>query len=254
MKKYIIIPAVLLAGALALFFYKRQNYEVTQPHKGEVVEAVYGLGKVKSHQRFDVIVGLMTIVQHVYVEEGDPVKKGQPLIQFDSGAVFKAPFDGTVTLIKMRKGEIAIPHVALLRIENIQNRYIELSLEQEAALRIRKGQEAKVSFESVRGKNLRGEVTAVFPREDEFLAHVDVPELEASVLPGMTADVTVEIGKNMDVLLIPFKAVNNGMVTVERNGKWIKEKVDLGHFDGTFVEVKGDSLKLQDKIRIPKGE
>lgn len=253
MNKIFLAFSLILAVLISFWFWKRDDYVVINPHKGEVIEAIYALGKVKSHQTYDVLVGVMSVVLKNYVKEGDEVKKGDPLIKFDSGAVFRAPFSGTVTFVKLREREIAIPQVTVLRMADIKDRYIELTLEQEAALRIRKGQKAKVSFESMRGKVVTGAITAVFPREDEFLAHVSVPELDPNVLPGMTADVTVEIGRIDDALLIPYKAVSNGMVTVRRERSWKKEKVELGHFDGTFVEIKGGPLTVSDEIRLPKG-
>lgn len=247
----ILLSLILLAG-LSFWLWKSQDYSVVSPHKGSVIEAVYALGKVKAHKSFDVLVGVMSVVQENYVEEGNEVQEGAPLIKFESGNVFKAPFSGTVTLVKLHKREIALPHEPVLRLTDIKDRYIELSLEQESALRIRKGQSARVSFESIRGEIKNGTVSKVFPREDEFLAHVSVKDLDLNVLPGMTADVSVEVGRIENALLIPYKAVRNGNVTVKRGDGWKKEKVELGHFDGTFVEIKGDSLKLSDVIRMPK--
>jgi multidrug efflux pump subunit AcrA (membrane-fusion protein) len=251
-KKIITLLALIVISFISFWLWKRKDFIVVTPHKGNVLEAIYALGKVKSHKTFDVLVGVMSVVQEIYVEEGDEVKVGDPLIKFDTGAAFKAPFSGTVTLVKVRKREIALPHAPVLRIVDVNDRYIELTLEQDAALRLRKGQNAKVSFESMRAKTISGIVIAVFSREDEFLAHVTVPKLDPSILPGMTADVTVEIGRIENALLIPYKTVSNGMVTVKRNNQWKKEKLEIGHFDGTFVEVKDDSIKVTDEIRMPK--
>ena len=246
MKKIIPLLLVFIVALGAFFYFRRQNYQIITPHKGDVVEAVYGLGKVKSHQRFDVIVGVISKVEEVFVDEGDSVKKGDRLIRLDTGLTFRSPFNGTVTLVKLREGEIALPQRALVRVENLKDLYIELSLEQQAALRVKKEQTAKVSFESLRGEVLEGVVTAIFPREDEFLAHVSVAGLKENILPGMTADVTVEIGKIKDTLLVPVKAVNNGMVTVLRDNAWVKEKVELGHVDGMFIEIESNNIKLDD--------
>jgi multidrug efflux pump subunit AcrA (membrane-fusion protein) len=250
MKKLLLILLILLAVGVLVYFTKAPTFTTVHPHRGPIVEAVYGLGKVKSHHRFDVILGVMNTVKDVYVEEGDPVKVGDKLIAFE-GSTFKSPINGTVTLLKVRKGEIAVPMNSVLRVENIQDRYIELSLEQQAALRIRKGQKAKVSFESVRGKILMGEITAIFPREDEFLAQVSVPSLDETVLPGMTADVSVEVGKIENALLIPYKVVSSGIVNVKRGRSWNKEKIDLGIFDGNFIEVKS-GLNEVDELRMRK--
>lgn len=247
------IPLLAAAAASLVVYQQGRKFEIIHPHRGDITEAVYGLGKVKSNKRFEVILGVMSTVSRRHVNEGDLVKKGAPLIEFDSHAVFRAPFDGTVTFASVYPGETALPHTPVLRIEDLNERYIELSLEQQAALRVRRGQTAKISLESVRGQVLPGKVASIFPREDEFLARIDVEGLDASVLPGMTADVTVEIGKINDALLIPLKAVQNGTVSVRRSGRWQKIKVDVGHIDGLSAEVIGDALSSSDEIRVRSG-
>lgn len=249
----ILIVVLIIAGvsAGAYFFYSQKNFEVVHPKRGNITEAIYGLGKVKSHKRFEIVLGVMTTVQKLFVDEGTDVKAGDPLIKLESGTV-RAPFSGTVTLVRQREGETALPQIPLLRIEDISDRYIELSLEQQAALRIRKGQNARISFETLRNKILTGKVSSIFPKEDEFLAHIQVPGMEVNVLPGMTADVTIEIGTIQDAILIPLSSVSNGMVTVKRKNKWVKEKINIGHVDGLNVQVLGDQLEETDLLRVQK--
>lgn len=247
---FALVLLLVLSAATGSFFYFRRNYGVIHPHRGSLTEAVYGLGKVKSDQRYEVILGVLSTVTKKYVVEGDYVAKGAPLIEFESRTLFRAPFAGTVTYTPLFEGETALPHVPLLRIENLANRYIELSLEQQAALRVRRGQAARVSFETLRGKVLIGKVASLFPREDEFLARIEVAGLEDSVLPGMTADVTVEIGQIQDALLVPIRAIRDGTVAVRRNGHWRKEKVEVGHVDGMFAEILPGAITEQDELRV----
>ena len=250
---YVLLALILLIGIIsAIFYYDSKKYETSHPKRGDIVEAVYGLGKVKSNNRFEVIVGVISTVTGRFVNEGDLVKKGDPLIQFES-AMFRAPFKGTVTYISLYQGETALPHTPILRLEDLSSRYIELSLEQQSMQRVRLGQPVKVSFESIRGKTLSGTVTAIFPREDEFLTRISVDGLDESILPGMTADVTIEIGSIKDALLVPLAALKNGYLTVRKNGQWKKIKVEVGHVDGLYAEIKNGSLSPEDKIRLIRG-
>ena len=254
MKRYFILTGALgLIGLtyVAVSIYRNRGIELVKPKRGDMVEAIYGLGKVKSNHRFDVKIGVMSTVDSLYVREGDFVKSGAKLISLESASLFRAPFDGTVTLISAYQGEIVTPQVSILRLEDLQDRYIELSLEQQGALRVKPGQLAKVSFESLSGKNLEGKVTALFSKEDEFLAHIQVENLDSSVLPGMTADVSVEVAKISNALLIPLKAIHHGTVVVHRKGRRQKVPIEVGHVDGTWAEVKDDSLTLDDEIVLP---
>ena len=226
--------------------------EAVRARRGDVKEAIYGLGKVKTDRRYEVKIGVMLAVKNIFVREGDFVKAGTKLIEFEDAKIFRAPFDGTVTMVLPRVGEMALPQVVQLRMEDTNDRYIELTLEQEGALRVRKNQTAKISLESLRGELLTGKVIALFSREDEFLAHIQVDHLSESVLPGMIADVSVEVGEIHDALLIPLKAINSGTVLIGRGGRRQKVKVEVGHVDGQWAEIKGDTITKDDDVYVPR--
>lgn len=256
MKKWIIllISSLIIISAIAIFTTQKLNrYTIVQPEKGNIHEAVYGLGKVKSRNRFEVITGVMSSVSKRFVNEGDFVNKGTPLLQLNEQVTFRSPLDGTVTYAKLYEGETALPNLVLLRVEDLNRKFIELSLEQQSVLRIQINQPARISFESLRGKVLNGKVSAVFPREDEFIVHIDVQDLDSKILPGMTADVTVDIGSIENATILPIAAIHNGMVQIDRgNGQWEKIKVEIGQIDGLSAEIKSPQLSEKDRIRIRK--
>ncbi len=249
----LVLGFVLGAGALVVML-TRGAHESVHPRRGAITEAIYGLGKVKTTHRFDVKIGFISTVRQLYVREGDQVKAGDRLIEFDSGVLFKAPFAGTVTLTTSQKGETSLPQVPIVRLEDLQDRYIEVSIEQQGALRVKPDQKVKISFESIRGQTLEGKVLTLFPREDEFLAHIEVANLPENVLPGMTADVSIEVGQIPDALLIPLSAVRGGYITVKKNGKKQKLHVDIGHVDGLWAEVRGSELTVEDEVLVLKSK
>lgn len=255
-KKTIVFTVTAVAALLILLFTvgrrfaEDRKYTKVYPTQGELTEAVYGLGNVKTYHRYEVKLGVTSTARKVYVREGDYVEKGQPLLLADE-STFKSPFDGVVTLVAIYEGEVATPQTVIIRVEDLDDRFIELSLEQDAALRIQKNQIAKVSFESLRGQILNGKVTAIFPRGNEFVTHVDVTNLDKKILPGMSADVSIEIGK-IKGTLVPAKALRNGVLQIERDGKIQNLKVDVGLVDGLSAEIKGDNLKSTDLVLTAK--
>ncbi len=257
MKKYkillisaLVIIALIFGFKILRSYLENQKYMMSPPTTGEITEAVYGLGKVKSDQRYEVKVGVMSQIKKVYVKEGDRVQKDQSLVTADQ-ATFRSPFAGTVTLVSVYEGELASPQAVLVRVENLKDRYIELSLEQDSSMQIKKNQKAKVSFESLRGKNIEATVTAIFPRGSDFVTRLNVENLDEKILPGMSADVSIEIGK-IQGTLIPFKALRNGIIKIQRDGKIQNLKVDVGLIDGLSAEIKGDVLKSTDLVLVPK--
>lgn len=253
-KLRLIVIAIVILGVLGFVlknYFQYRNYTLVRPIQGEIFEAVYGLGKVKSNHRYDVKLGVMATVSKVFVKEGEVVSKGQKLIEFDSSTVIKAPFAGTITLVSFQEGETATSQLVAVRLEDLNDRYIEISLEQEAALRLKKGQNARISFESLRGEVLQGKVISVFPKENEFLAILEVPHLQNNILPGMTADISVEIGK-ITGTLVPLKSLRSGFLLVRRGQKTEKIKAEVGLIDGLSAEIKNIQFDDQDEILVSK--
>ena len=248
-----LILVVTSLGLIFGFFYgSKKDYEQVSPKRENITEAIYALGKVKSDLRYEVKVGLITNVKELFVSEGQTVRKGSPLIQFESSSMFRAPFDGVVTKISAFPGEIVAPQVPVLKLENMQKRYIEVALEQQGALRVKPGQKARVDFESIRSKQQEAKVSSIYSREDEFIAHIEITDLDASILPGMTADVVIEIGTKPNALVVPVTSISDGQVTVLRDGKKTKLKLEIGAIDGESAEVISGDLQESDVVLMRK--
>ena len=74
----------LIVGAM-VFLYRRNSFITATVFQGDVEVAVYALGKVKSHYKFDVILAVMNNVKNVFVEEGNFVHTGSPLLEIQGG-------------------------------------------------------------------------------------------------------------------------------------------------------------------------
>ena len=248
---YLALILVLIAGLVGFFLYKKNtNYDLVKPRVGSVVEAVYGLGTVIGPQTYQVKTGVNQKIVSLYVREGDVVKIGDPLIQLDESGINRSPIAGTVTAVPFRKGELLFPGVAAITLVNLQDLYLEVSLEQQTILRVTKGQKAIISFESLRGEKMEGLVQSIFPKDNQFVVHISLEKFPTGVLPGMTADVAIQIGKKENVLTIPVSAISSGVVNIRRNGKTIKQKVQLGITDGEWAEIISDGISPDDEIIV----
>ncbi|MDP7320586.1 MAG: efflux RND transporter periplasmic adaptor subunit [Bacteriovoracaceae bacterium] len=244
-----IIGLIIILGLLS-FFYQKKNIQYLKVKKGDVQEAIYGLGKVRSRSTFDVKIGIMTNISKLYVKEGEKVKKNQKLISFSGASLFRAPFEGTITNIELKEGEVALPQISIMRLEDLEDKYIEVSLEQDAALRVRTGQTAKVIFESLKSIELKGKVQSLFPKKGEFIAHIEVKDIPENIMSGMTADIVVEVGKKKDVILIPLKAISEGRVVRMRADKKAVIDVEIGYTDGVWAELVSGDITLDDELVI----
>lgn len=260
-----LVLLICLGSVFLILKRPRQAEALTYTVKrGALVRAVYGIGTVTAKKTYQIKVGVNSTLTHIYVQEGDKVKAGAPLLALDNNPVF-APFMGTVTAIPFKTGETVYPQTSLLTLTDLTDRYITVSLEQEASLQVQKGQKAVLNFESLRNKKFEGVVTAVFSNEGQFWVHIKGLSLPDFVLPGMTADVAIEIEHKTHCLVIPItallppsvdkdKANNPSEKKVQRlvQGKKVETPVILGTVDADAAEVvsglqEGDLVELKGK-------
>ncbi len=234
-----------------IFFVVGCQKETVNPVKGNIVEAVYGLGIVRSENTYHAKAAIVNSVEKFYVTEGQDVKKGEALFITDQGSIYKAPFDGKITEIPVTASENLFPQSPILSLIDLQNLYLEVSLEQQATMRLRKGIKAEITFEFFRNQKLFGEISSIYPKNDQFVAKVLLDQWPTGILPGMSADVAFEVASKQNVTLIPTKAIANGSVAIKRDNKKQKLKVQIGIADEQKTEIISPELFASDEIFIP---
>ncbi len=224
---------------------------IAHPERGEIVEAVYGLGTVESEDIFHSRAAVITSINKFFVVEGQDVQKGEPLFRAEEGLVVRAPFAGRITQIFASVGENLFPQTQILTLMNLSSLFLSVSLEQQGAMRIKNGMNAEVSFEFLRKEKLHGAISTIYPRQDQFIAKVAIKDWPVGVLPGMTADVAFEINRKKNALLIPAVAIANGHITLIRSGKKTKIPVQVGLVDLDRAEILSPELSESDEILLP---
>jgi multidrug efflux pump subunit AcrA (membrane-fusion protein) len=241
------IPSLV---CIVLFIVGCQK-EMVNPVKGNIIEAVYGLGIIRSEKNYHAKAAIVNSVARFYVVEGHDVKKNDPLFVTDQGAIHRAPFDGKVTDIPVTVSENLFPQSLILSLVDLKNLYLEVSLEQQAVLRLKQGLSAEISFEFFRNQKLIGNISSIYPKNDQFVAKVLLEKWPHGVLPGMSADVAFEVASKQNVTLIPTNAIANGHIVVKRNNQKLKLKVQIGIADEEKTEIISPELFSSDEILIP---
>ena len=258
--KYISLKSVgiffiILIGLVGLVFSVNRyssSREYVAPRLGDVIETIYGLGTVTADFDYHLRTGVSVGVRRIFVQEGSAVSKGDSLIQLDE-ILFRSPLSGVVTHIAFKEGELVSPQVPVVSVTNLDKLHLEVNLEQQSVLRVKKEQSVYISFESMRNERLKGKVTAIYPRENQFIVRVEMKDWpDANILPGMTADVGILIGEKKQVLLIPLRSLVAGQITRVRNGQHERIRVKLGAIDEEWAEVLDSDLRLSDQVLIRK--
>jgi multidrug efflux pump subunit AcrA (membrane-fusion protein) len=251
--------AILIAAAvitimlfLGLGAGRQRGQILTDPiQKGSIIESVYGIGTVTAKRSFQLKLGVTSTIRRLFVKEGDQVKHGQRLADLD-GVLFSAPFDGTITLLPFKVGETVFPQSVVLSIVDLGDRYALVTLEQQAALRVRRGQKAKLSFDSLRAESYDGQVEAIYSNDNNFFVRIGISDLPPQILPGMTADVAIGIAEQRDALIVPVAAIDAGKVYVKRGLGTTTVAVKTGIVDGAMAEIVAGDVREGEQLVIRK--
>ena len=248
MKKKVVIVVSLIVAVLLAVFYLKKNGQFVPVKTGKVVDAVYALGTVKTLIYYNLRMGNNSAISRIYVVEGSSVNKGDPLISTSDMITMRSPISGTVTSVNFKENELVSTNSNVLSVIDMKKLYVQISLDQESVLRIKKNQTAEVSFEMLRDKKVNGRVSAVFPSDGEFLVNISLDSVPEEILPEMTCDVAVKIAVRDNAMMIPSSAVTNEGVAVLRGGKKILLKPKTQMIDAEWIEVTDGSILPNDKV------
>lgn len=255
-KNLIILSIILCVTTVGLIGFKKwksdSQFEFVKVTNGPIIETVYGLGTIKSKNIFELKLGISTSVDKILVEEGDVVAKGQNIVKLASMPMMTTPINGVVTSVNYHPGEIVPTNAVVVKIEDPKELLIEVKLEQQGALRVKKNHKARLSFESVKGEYFDAIVSAIFSRNEEFVVNIKTEKLPENILPGMTCDVAIIVNEKDNATLVPVKSIQGGMLTIKREGKQRKIKVEVGAMDPKWAEVIGGELKESDLVQVRK--
>ncbi|PJZ25792.1 secretion protein HlyD [Leptospira hartskeerlii] len=244
-----ILPLILL---LILFIWRSRNSDADTSEiiQGSIVESVYGLATVSSSEVYHLRVAIPSAIRKIYVEEGDQVQEGTPLVEFDSFGIMRSPFAGVVTNVAYETKETVVPQTPVVTVMDLKKRYLTVSLEEKGAVKVKKGQKVRIRFEALGDKNFDGEVKSVYPADGQFQVHITPIGIPPEILPGMTADVAIETSSKENVILIPIKGIKSGRIKVLENGKVLVREIETGLANGEYAELVSGEVSLGDKVLV----
>jgi len=147
----------------------------------------------------------------LYVAQGDEVKAGQVLAQVEKSPYIRSPIEGTVTEVKLQKGDYVTAADVILVVAKTADMYITANVEETNILKIQKGQRVAVSLDAY-GKSFDGYVE-------------DVNTVTSTKLSGSASSFTTSGTYTKVTQLIPVKIK-------------LVDNVDLADIIGTNATVK----------------
>ncbi len=275
-RAYLALAAILFAAAAVFFIFRRNGVEevrgrLVSPRTGTITTYVEVTGSVLPKNRLEIKPPVNGRVEKIFVEEGEPVRKGKVLAIMSSTEraalidaarlegpssmaywekVYKpipiiTPITGEVIVRAVEPGQTVTSAAALLVISD--RLIVRADVDETDIARVGLGQEAEISLDAHPEVRVAGKVSHIY-FESKSVNNVNMYQVEVqpSSIPGifrsgMTADIKIIDRVKNGALLIPVAAVildgGKSYVRVRVNKKYVMREISPGLTDDLDVEV-----------------
>lgn len=199
---------------------------VKKPEIGKIEETVTLVADVKANTEVMVRPKIAGRVQEIYVEEGDFVKKGDPLLSYVaniskeddlySDMVVVAPISGIIGMKLVKEGEQVVAQLGglinpVFSIYDINKVKVYVAIPEKYYSFIRIGMPVKLSFDAFPNETFVGSISNIRPIFDPLSRTTQVeivlPNPNLRLRPGMFAKAEISIRQANNALIIPFDSV-----------------------------------------------
>ncbi len=165
-------------------------------------------------------------------------------------ATMLAPFDSTVISVGAEVDDLVSSNTTVVTLADLSNLQVQAIVDETDISRVEIGQQVEATFDAFPGHRFWGQVLEV-PLQGRLMQNVLIYEVPVSLegaedvalKPGMTANLTIVVGRRENALLVPAMAVQQGeegnvvMVQDSPQGPRMATRVEVGLSDGMYVEI-----------------
>jgi len=203
---------------------------------------------------------IQAISKNTYDTSKADAKSKQAQVEAQTALVakknIKAPFSGRVGIVTINPGQYINPGDKLMTLQTLDPIFIDFNLPQSDAANIQVGQSITVTTDAFKNASFVGKITAVSPKVDtntrnlQIEAQIDNPDKK--VLPGMFANVNIDVGGQLNLITVPQTAVTynpyGSTVFISKDsGKKDKEGKPIFEAQQVFVTTgaaRGDQVSI----------
>ncbi len=168
-----------------------------------------------------------------------------------------SPISGVVSSKNISEGENISPGTPLFNVVSLDSLYIEAGVSEKDITKVQTGQKVIVKVDVLGDKKIEGVICGIGPvpnkQSNTYPIKVKVEKNLDGIKSDMYATVEILTGNKKDSLAISKKAIikeaSRNYVFIEKDGKAIKKKIELGLSNDKYYEViKG--LDEKDKVIV----
>ncbi len=156
------------------------------------------------------------------------------------GMTITAPFDGVVSTVLANKDDIIGGNAPIAHVITT-SRLVVAKVSEEDFADIRVDQKASVRFLTYGDPPSNATVTKILPTADpetqRYMVYLAVDIAPEKLVPGITGEVTIDVGEHDHTLLVPRRAVLGHSLYAVSDSRVELRKVELGYVSLTDVEI-----------------
>ncbi|MFA5058093.1 MAG: efflux RND transporter periplasmic adaptor subunit [Opitutaceae bacterium] len=178
------------------------------------------------------------------------------------GMTLLSPFDGVVAQVMASKDDIIGPSTPIAHLITT-SRIVEGKISEEDFADIRVGQKASVRFLTYGESAYHAKVSKILPTADpatqRYVVHLEVEIPPEKLVPGITGEVSIDVGEHEHTLIVPRRALSGHSLFVVDSGRVELRKVEVGYVSLNEVEIlsgvkEGEQVIVEQLDRFRPGD
>lgn len=164
-----------------------------------------------------------------------------------------APFDGTITAIYTKPGDVVSAGTQAIQIADLSNLYVDVPISEVDIPNIQVGQKAELVFDAYYDKTYKGKVIEVANVGDartgvvNYKVTILLEDGQDQIKTGMTAGVTILTQERENVFTVPSQALTTyqgkDVVYVLRNNLPVPVEVTVGSYSNEKFEITNADIE-----------
>ncbi len=150
--------------------------------------------------------------------------------------VIRAPFDGVITRVHVRPGDLAVPRSPMIAMYAPASLVVRFSVPEAHAAAVRPGMQLEATLDALSGRTFSAQVVRVYPDLDPAMrtrTAEAVLEADFEPMPHQFARLALQLESVQEATVVPAEAVletpdEGRVVFVVESGKAARRKVQLG--------------------------
>ena len=223
------------------------------------LKAMADLAKV-INERDKAQLAIQAISKNVYDTSTADMKAKQAQVDQQIALIakknLKAPFSGRVGIVTINPGQYVNPGDKLLTLQTIDPIFVDFTLPQSSAANIEVGQTIELQVDAFKEPVFIGKITAISPKVELSTRNIQIEgqikNPDKKLLPGMFANVNINLGDKVELLTLPQTAVTynpygSTVFIAKKTNRLDKNKAEIMEAQQVFVTTgptRGDQVAI----------